>query len=555
MPSPVRAIIGELRALRRDFSPTALRRTSQLLSGLGRTPPASALSLLDAHNELQFLIAFPKSAAIAGKATQLIGRTQRAVKQLSARQRRLLRDTGLAGSTSSHTFMFGSVRWLADREQSISLETDNDQAWERFEPLIRQLLLPSEDDAFDESGLSTRDWVAHASAQTPGPLHWLLTGAHPTLEGAWSAVDSLVSWQLGNSRWSVSHNRAPAPPDIIRRSFRRPPPHVADLLVTPTPQIRRLHGETALCWLDAARAALLARCREVTPTIYANLRELHLADLGEGTAVLIIGADESHRLAVEANYGYVLFASGVPVGYGGVTPLADQANTGINLFDAFRHSEAPWLFARALHAFHAHFGVHRFVVNPYQFGAGNDEALASGAYWFYDRLGFRAASAGGRDLADEERARIARTPTHRTSRRTLARLAQDDLILELPGATTPLVSETHLVTMGRLVARQMNNIPGAIRDAWLDARGAHWLTHLTGAQRPLRPAEHRGFRLLGPVIDLIASDITSWTDNERNDLWELVRAKGAAQEQGFARLATRLTRFWTALDHRCRMAR
>lgn len=33
-----------------------------------------------------------------------------------------------------------------------------------------------------------------------------------------------------------------------------------------------------------------------------------------------------------------MFSNGVPIGYGGVTPWPNQANTGANLFPAFRGS-------------------------------------------------------------------------------------------------------------------------------------------------------------------------------------------------------------------------
>jgi hypothetical protein len=37
------------------------------------------------------------------------------------------------------------------------------------------------------------------------------------------------------------------------------------------------------------------------------------------------------------------------------------------------------------------FDVDSFTINPYQLGDGNDEALASGAWWFYYKFGFARA--------------------------------------------------------------------------------------------------------------------------------------------------------------------
>ena len=128
---------------------------------------------------------------------------------------------------------------------------------------------------------------------------------------------------------------------------------------------------------------------------------LRLFHEAAGPAVVIlalIGVLPAQRLLLEANYGYVLLSNGVPIGYGGVSPLFRQANTGINVFDPFRGSEATYLWAQTLRAFRSLFGVRRFIINGYQFGAGNAEAIASGAYWFYYRLGFRPTSAANQPV-------------------------------------------------------------------------------------------------------------------------------------------------------------
>ena len=120
----------------------------------------------------------------------------------------------------------------------------------------------------------------------------------------------------------------------------------------------------------------------------------------------MIGIAREHRLALETNTGYALFANGVPIGYGGVTPLFRQANTGINIFDPFRGGEAAFLWVQTLRAFRTLYGSERFVINAYQFGAGNAEAIRSGAFWFYYRLGFRPATAAVRTLAAREAKRM-----------------------------------------------------------------------------------------------------------------------------------------------------
>jgi hypothetical protein len=149
-------------------------------------------------------------------------------------------------------------------------------------------------------------------------------------------------------------------------------PHVA----VPLDDVRLLTRAQGGPVIDLARSALAVRGREVHAMSQPNRAEVYLVDLGEGVRLALIGAAPEQRLSLEANYGYLLISNGVPIGYGGVSPLYRQANTGI-VFDApaaaklsVRHC------ARVPHAVR----VRCFVINGYQFGAGNRKR--SCAYWF-----------------------------------------------------------------------------------------------------------------------------------------------------------------------------
>jgi hypothetical protein len=72
-----------------------------------------------------------------------------------------------------------------------------------------------------------------------------------------------------------------------------------------------------------------------------------------------------------------------------------------------------------------------FAVDPYQLGAHNEEAIESGAFWFYRKLGFRPANAEVAILLQREEAKLRANPAYRTSAATLRRLAAGWLIYEL----------------------------------------------------------------------------------------------------------------------------
>ena len=578
VPSHRESALERLHAIRHRYGVEATTEKLALLAALERRPPCARRPLAAYHDDLLILRAFPDNLRVQTMAVRALAHTARRVRALPARQRRALDDSGIAGSTTQHAFAFGIARWLVNSGEAAEIAWDDVETPERLDPLLRLSLTQAEADAFDSGELSTRDWLALARGGTrDGALAWLARDAHAgtTSTDATDATDGSrrpagapdpavvrlmyeglelpVRWRLSPAR-SISGNAVAGVVPTFRTSMRAAPADPVSHIATPLAGITRLGGADAQRWLDASRAALASRCREVHAITYANLDEIWCADLGEGAQLCLIGAARDDRLTLEVNYGYVLFSNGVPVGYGGVTPLAAQANTGVNVFDAFRHAEAAMLFAQALRAFRTLFGVTRFIVNPYQFGAGNDEALASGAFWFYDRLGFRPVDPRVEALATQERAHRATNRAHRTSLAALRRLAAGDLVLELPGSgETALFEERWLVTLARAVTRTLAT-PESVRrldrrDATLDA-----VARAIGLRQwRSSDAETRfGLQRVGPIIGLVLDQVKQWSPRDRRALVPLLKSKGSAQERDFAMASRRHDALWRALADFCR---
>lgn len=550
-------VLVRLHALRGEFGAAAEREKSALLRDCRRRRWLRADDLRAYHDELLFLAAFPGSLALHRAATRALRTFGALVRALPAAQREALADSGLAGTATVHTFMFGIGRWLARAGERTEFAWPRPEDAERLDSLLRLTLTAAESDRFDSGEVGSAEWLDAASRRDRGgAVHWLLGAATSPDDAAaftaWRAIydaaEIPIKWTLGDSARSVSRNRVAVARPTLRRGFRALPRDVSALLTSPLPGIVRLDAAEAARWHDASLAAIAARAREVFPTIYTNPDEIYLCPLGEGAALCVLGVAPEDRSALEANYGYVMFANGIPIGYGGVTTLGAQANTGANLFESFRKSEAAFLFAQSLRAFRTLFGSSRFVVNPYQFGQDNEEALASGAYWFYDRLGFRPSSPEVRELAARERAAIARDRAHRSSRRTLVRLTAEDLLLELPGAARhALLPESILTEIGAKVSGRLSSVAAGDRDRWITTEAERLLQLCTGERRSLRPSERLGARLLVPILATIESAIARWPAAERRALWRLVRLKGSRHERGFARAAASLPRFWSAV--------
>jgi hypothetical protein len=557
-----RALLDSLRSLRGTFGRDAEARKFHLLRALLSGSLRRGRDIAQLHDELLFATGFPDSARIRAIAHAALTTFAARARRLTAAERRKLADSGIAGTLTTYAFMYGVARWLMKYREHVAIDWRAMTEPERLDPLLCLSLSPVEIDAFDSGEFSTPEWVELASGQPHAQaLPWLLgaaperatTAINRNWRDSYDAGDVKIAWELRASPRSVSGNRAPVTRVTMRRAFRAPPPDVASHVVTPLIGIRRLRRPTAARWHDACVAALAARGREVLPTVYANLDEIYLAPLGDGVELCVLGVAPEDRLALEANYGYVMFANGVPMGYGGVTVLGAQANTGVNIFASFRHSEAAYLFAQVLRVFRTLFGATRFLVNPSQLGANNDEALESGAYWFYHRLGFRPLNVKVAALAEEEHARNTNRRGRRSSLATLRRLASSDVMLELPDAAeTVLFDERWLFALSCAVAEHLAPHAAGARQAYVEALSRELRVRLTGERRRLRADERAGAVYLVPVIALLQNEVARWPSADRAALWELVRLKGQLRERRFAQASRAHGRLWRTLADYCR---
>ena len=190
-----------------------------------------------------------------------------------------------------------------------------------------------------------------------------------------------------------------------------------------------------------ARGCSTSRAR-LRPCGIANCTDLPIgdpahvvrADFGRGVEVFVSGVPPKHRLPLRAYHAGMFFKNAVPIGYIECLTLFEHMEVGFNLYYTFREGETAWLYARLLRLFRQLLRSTCFAVDPYQIGHHNDEAIESGAFWFYRKLGFRPANPKvARLLAEPRNRSCARIPAYRTPARTLRRLAAGWMIYEMPG--------------------------------------------------------------------------------------------------------------------------
>ena len=144
------------------------------------------------------------------------------------------------------------------------------------------------------------------------------------------------------------------------------------------------------------------------------------------------------RLLLEAVYGFLTLKNGVPIGYVLASALYRSSEIAYNVFETYRGGESSPIYGRVLACVRHLFGADAFTIFPYQLGDGNDEGLRSGAWWFYQKLGFEPRAAEARRVLARELARIKVDPRHRSDLATLKRLAAHNVFWQpgRGGATT-----------------------------------------------------------------------------------------------------------------------
>jgi hypothetical protein len=179
-----------------------------------------------------------------------------------------------------------------------------------------------------------------------------------------------------------------------------------------------------------------------------------------------------------------------------------------------------------------------FSVYPYQIGQDNEEAIQSGAFWFYRKLGFRP---GRRDLlaiTEEEEDKIDRDPGHRTSPSALRKLANGHMFFELGDGPRGRWDSFSVRTLGLKVQKKMaaqfdgeaRNMRSAATEALckaLDVDLGSW-----------NASEQKAFDNFSVALSL-APEVARWTKEEKRAVIEIVRAKAGHDETRYLRLMQR----------------
>jgi hypothetical protein len=249
----------------------------------------------------------------------------------------------------------------------------------------------------------------------------------------------------------------------------------------------------------------------------------------------------------EALYSGLFLKNGVPVGYWLASALFGTAEIAYNIFPTFRGGEAAWIYSRLVAIVHQFLGITSVTVPRYQIGYQNDEAIGSGAFWFYRKLGFLPIDPDVATLLKSEEAKMRKDPGHRSPAAVLRRLTVENLVFHIGEPRDDLVGVFPYVNSGHAATRTLARYGGtgaaALRRVARDA------AELLGVS--VAKPDRRGFAMWAPVA-LAMKEIRRWSPATKRSLFEVFAAKGAGSEADFVRKADRHHPFRRALQRLCR---
>jgi hypothetical protein len=413
-------VLDALGECKGQFGRDAARGTSALLERLLRVRLRQPADLIRLHETALFLRAFPQSPRVTRLADEILLSFADRMRGVDPAPFDDPEVSGIAGTAVSTNFSYEFARSLATRHaRSITIDWENFSRPDRLGSVLGRLIpLAYEDYAVEPHG----DWRAWLEKEPGNSAEWLIQ----KVDGVtYDLLEIPLRWDLGDSPASRSALRLPRRALFYHSGLflKRGDVSIEAELAAPPLSLRRVAPRRAHAVLGVIIDASATRYRELYGFQHPDKEHVYHADLGRGVDLYFFGVLRERRLPLRAYHSAMFFKNGVPMGYVEALSLFERCEIGFNLYYTFREGETAWLYARILKLLHQELGVTCFSIDPYQLGHENEEAIASGAFWFYYKLGFRPAARNIAQQAEREAAKAAAQPGYRTPPSILRRLA------------------------------------------------------------------------------------------------------------------------------------
>ena len=562
---PLGRLLDELEGwkLRRGEGVGGLPRILSELSHRERLSPSELARL---HEAALFLRAYPHSRRVRDATEAILRGLPDRIARLEERGEDLsifdeLEYAGVAGTTVATEFSFPVTRWLSENVSGVEASWDVHEQPDRLGEGLTRFLPLLEEEALADAIVPHLEWLRAAVGRGGRDLPWLLDRferldkSEAEKAELFDALGVITSWRLGRSPYSRTLLRKPGPPPFFHSKplLSRKETDFAGILAGPPMPARRLSRREGERMVDVTRGTTTARYREFYGFTHGDPSTAIAGRPGRGLEIFFFGIRPETRLPLRATHTAIYFVNGIAVGYFEGLSLFERMEVGFNIYYTFREAESAWIYAQVLRLCRQVTGVSSFSIDPYQIGYQNKEAIESGAFWFYRKLGFRPTDPKVAALVEREERKIAERPGYRTSTETLHRIATCNLLYEVDQRLAPSAQRPssewdrfHVRNIGLAVNRRMARQFGGEAERIRRASTSSVARKLRVNPSRWEEGERKSFESYALVLDLIP-DLARWSPQEKRDLVAVIRAKAGRNEAAYLRRMQRHRRLREAL--------
>jgi hypothetical protein len=436
-------ITNRLKSLLFQFDEIHNEEKIHLLHQLNSFLPTKLQEWKQTHQLLMTMMAYPDNKTVLElvhiTASNLLNQLEK--KQALAAS---LSGTGLLHTAIECNFSYAKVNYLvitfphqvSIHSASSSIDTQKS---------LLKLVLPNVEYSnihLGEKDLKTRIEKFNTSS-TLTDLEWLVQIIQQspldkkTQAFVYQQLGIFVQWKVSDKKDSVSFLRGAALPMYFQTKPLVRKNHLQEIIQQALPLPVPLNLKERQQLIHVAKMTLTYLYRETEPFTNANEDDITLFNLGKGISIALFGSTIDKRYSLESYIGYLVLKNNIPASYGGGWIFGERSQFGINILEAFRGGESGLIICELLRVYHQYFGATRFVVKPYQFGLHNTEALKTGAFWFYYKLGFRPEDSALKELAYKEEQAKQQNPSYKSDLPTLKKYTKSNLALTLSSTSYP----------------------------------------------------------------------------------------------------------------------
>ncbi len=538
-----RDTIDRLANLQYQYGPAHIAQKLELIQQAEVLSLKKAEDLIALHDRLLCMMAYADNTAIYEAAEKTLSglaeKTKTFLETAGDTAVWKITESAIAHSSINSTFSYELSKWLVNTYPQQVLYSGCTASKEMITRVFSQVLPAAVSDSlFDNQEYTLEQLVKKAGgkAKPMDVLQWTITqfdaAAIPnkSKEQLFEMLEVYLAWNTDELSPTKTFGRNEQGKKFFFHN--KPLQHHADLRKIfldrkLNPVSLNPTEKKHLC--DVAKGVLCSHYREIDPITYADEKETELYDMGRGITIALYFLLPGWRLPCESYVSYMAFRNGVPLSYGGGWMFFDRAKLAGNIFPAFRGGESAMLFAQLYRLYHLRFGANCFQVDPYQIGQKNEDAISSGAFWFYHRLGFRPDDAKLLQLANEEDASRKADKKYRSTAAVLRQFAKAEMLLNLSGRLH--ISHKQVVEkMNRLVAQQYRGDYASYFAVTIEALGKAFKK-----QGLILPKELQQNRLAAHLCGLVfvCSNFATWSKSDLKKMMEAMRQKVSGSESRF----------------------